>query len=412
VSQPPRARPAAAGVVGCIAFALIGWSGLLVPSLIRSVEDAFDQTDAGLGTFYLVYAVFYAVGSFGGGILTERIGRRAVLAAAATIHGAGLIGLAIAPEWAVFILAAVPAGLGAGGLDGGVNGLALDLYRDSRGRALNLLHLFFSLGALTAPLAVGRLVEAGVDWHVLIEATGLVALVLAGLFLIVRMPDGRRTSVDAAEPAGSVGSVSRGANLRALLAGPLILLAVAIGCYVASEIGVSNWLVRFLEAQPLSVATTALALYWGGLALGRLVSARVSDRFDHVRFAVVASVAMSIALAAAILAPSGPLSIALFALSGFTTGPVYPMIMAIGGDRYPDRSAAVSGLLSGAAVTGSIVYPPIMGLLSVTVGLTVAMLGTVVLGLACAVALVLVGRMPVHVRGDLLERDRLPSSVR
>jgi fucose permease len=412
VSRPPRARPAAAGIVGWVAFALIGWSGLLVPSLIRSIEDAFDQTDAGMGTFYLVYAVFYAIGSFGGGILTERIGRRAVLPAAAMLHGVGLIGLAVAPEWAVFLLAAVPAGLGAGGLDGGVNGLALDLYRESRGRALNLLHLFFSLGALTAPLAVGRLVEAGVDWHAVIEVTGLAAIVLAGLFLVVRMPNGRRVTDEDAALAGSAGSDGRSANLRTLLAGPLILLAVAIGCYVASEIGVSNWLVRFLEAQPLSVATTALALYWGGLALGRLVSARVSDRFDHTRFAVVASLAMSIALTGAILAPSGPLSIALFALSGFATGPVYPMIMAIGGDRYPDRSAAVSGLLSGAAVTGSIVYPPIMGLLSVTVGLTVAMLGTVVLGLACAAALVLVGRMPVRTHADRLDRDGLPSSVR
>jgi fucose permease len=363
-----------------------------------------------------VYAVFYAVGSFGGGMLTERVGRRAVLATAATFHGLGLIGLAVAPEWGVFMLAAVPAGLGAGGLDGGVNGLALDLYRESRGRALNLLHLFFSLGALTAPLVVGRLVEAGVDWHFVIEATGLAALVLAGLFLVVGMPDGRRVADgDAAALVGSAGSAAsahRGANLRTLLAGPLILLAVAIGCYVASEIGVSNWLVRFLEAQPLSVATTALALYWGGLALGRLVSARVSDRFDHTRFAVVASLAMSITLTGAILAPSGPLSIALFALSGFATGPVYPMIMAIGGDRYPDRSAAVSGLLSGAAVTGSIVYPPIMGLLSVTVGLTVAMLGTVVLGLACAAALVLVGRMPAGAHADRLDADGLPSSVR
>jgi fucose permease len=101
-------------------------------------------------------------------------------------------------------------------------------------------------------------------------------------------------------------------------------------------------------------------------------------------------------------------SIALFALAGFATGPVYPMIMAVGGDRYPDRSAAVSGVLSGAAVTGSIVYPPIMGFLSVTVGLTVAMLGTVVLGLACAGALALVGRRPAEA-GD---GDRpLPASA-
>jgi hypothetical protein len=43
-------------------------------------------------------------------------------------------------------------------------------------------------------------------------------------------------------------------------------------------------------------------------------------------------------------------------------------------------------------VTGSTTYPPIMGFLSVSVGLTVAMVGNIILGLACAGALVLVGR--------------------
>ena len=44
------------------------------------------------------------------------------------------------------------------------------------------------------------------------------------------------------------------------------------------------------------------------------------------------------------------------------------------------------------AIIGSIVYPPAMGLLSVTVGLTAAMLGTVVLALGSAAALVAFGR--------------------
>src|SRR5207244_11665101 len=83
---------------------------------------------------------------------------------------------------------------------------------------------------------------------------------------------------------------------------------------------------------------------------------------------------------------------ALFALAGFASGPVFPMIIAIGGERYPDRSAAVSGFLTGAAVIGSTTYPPIMGFLSVSVVLTVAMVGNVILGLACAGALVLVVR--------------------
>ena len=67
------------------------------------------------------------------------------------------------------------------------------------------------------------------------------------------------------------------------------------------------------------------------------------------------------------------------------------MIVALGGERYPDRSAAVGGSLTGMAVFGSTLYPPAMGFLSVSVGLTVAMLGNVLLALACAAALVAFG---------------------
>ena len=397
-------RPPAAGILGCVAFVLIGWSGLLVPSLIRSVKDAYDQSDAGIGIFYFLYAVAYATGSLGGGLATERFGRRLILGAAVGVHAAGLIALGLGQSWWVFLLAGLPGGLGAGALDGGVNGLFLDRFRSGRGRALNLLHLFFSLGALTAPLAVGVLVGGGVGWQAIIVATGVVAIPVAVLFGIVEMPGGRRrgspadSGFDATAPTGrgttaeASPPTSRGRGLRGGLAAPLILLGVAIAFYVASEVGVSSWLVRFLEPAPLTTATTALSLYWAGLAVGRLVSSQVADRFDHLRFATVCAAGIAIALVGAIFVPSLPISIALFAVAGFASGPVFPMIIAIGGERYPDRSAAVSGFLTGAAVTGSITYPPIMGFLSVSVGLTVAMVGNVILGLACAGALVMVGR--------------------
>ena len=384
-----RARPAAAGIVGCLAYVLIGWSGLLIPTLIRSVKDTFAQSDAGLGIFYFMFAIGWATGSFGGGLVTERVGRRTVLASAAALLGGGLVALGLAPGWAIFLLAALPAGLGAGAIDGGGNALFLDLYATGRGRALNLLHLFFSIGALSAPLAVGRAVEAGVDWQTIVGGTGLVALVVAGLLAVVSMPDGRRTASATPRAPDGEGTVRRA---RDRFAAPLLLLAAAIACYVAAEVGVSNWLVRFLEPAPLSVATTGLSLYWAGLTLGRLLSARLADRFDHLWFTTIAVVAMAVCVAAAILVPSLPVSIALFGLTGVASGPVFPMVMAMAGERYPDRSAAVTGFLSGSAVVGSTVYPPVIGFLSITIGLTVAMLGNALLALACAGALVLFAR--------------------
>ncbi len=131
---------------------------------------------------------------------------------------------------------------------------------------------------------------------------------------------------------------------------PLIALELAIACYVASEVGVSNWLIRFLEDVPLATATTSLSLFWGGLAVGRLVSARYSDRFDHLRDATVSALAAGVATIAAAIVPTTEASIALFAVVGFASAPIFPLIIAIGGERHPGRSAAVSGFLTSAAV--------------------------------------------------------------
>ena len=230
------------------------------------------------------------------------------------------------------------AGAGAGSLDGGANGLVLDVYREGRGRAMNLLHLSFSVGALAAPLIVGTLVASGVPWQTVAIGTGVVVSCLAVAYVIVPMPSGRRAMASAGRHAeGTSGepptSVERGGGR--LLAGPLLLLGIAIASYVASEVGVSNWLVRFLEPAPLTTATLALSLYWAGLAVGRLVSSVIADRFDHLRFTIASALAMAVLVTVAILVPSLPLSIAAFAAAGVASGPVFPMIIAIGGERHP-----------------------------------------------------------------------------
>jgi fucose permease len=305
----------------------------------------------------------------------------------------GLAVLSTAGLWPIFVLGAVPFGIGCGTLDGAGNGLILDLFPDRRGRALNLLHFCFSSGALACPAVVGRAVEAGVPWQALLGATAIVAAPIAVLFTRAAMPSGRHTPADSRVVAGP----------RFLLDRTLLALGIAIACYVGSEIGVSNWLVRFLAAAPLSVATTTLTLYWAGLTVGRLAAARIGDRFDHTAFASLASLVTGVLIALAVVAPSLELSIVLFAAAGVSSGPIFPLIVAVGGERFPDRSAAVGGYLAGAAVVGGISYPPVMGIMSVTIGLPAAMVGTGALALLAGIVLRGVGRAPRPVSGSARE---------
>ena len=91
-----RSRPRATGILGGFVYLLVGWCGILVPALIRSIEATHHRSDAEFGVYYLVFGVTYATGSFGGGLVTERVGRKPVLVLATALLAAGLIALAAA----------------------------------------------------------------------------------------------------------------------------------------------------------------------------------------------------------------------------------------------------------------------------------------------------------------------------
>jgi len=99
MTPPRRAAHPPAELLAWGTFILIGWIGLLSPSLIRSIKEGFDQTDAGIGLYYFVYAVAYATGSLGGGLVTERLGRRTVLTLGAALTGIGLVLMGVLPAW-------------------------------------------------------------------------------------------------------------------------------------------------------------------------------------------------------------------------------------------------------------------------------------------------------------------------
>ncbi len=391
IPDATRSRPAVP--VAWAGFLLLGWSGVLVPSLVRQVESRFAVDDAALGLWYLATSLAYATGSLSGGFLTERLGRRRILATAAGLLVAGFALQGAAPSWALFLLSGPLLGFGSGTIDGGMNSLILDVVEDGRGRALNLLHLFFSIGAFVSPFVVGRLVSAGVEWQLVVLASAVAAVPLAVALCLVPMPSGRRAPVAGPADAASLASEPNAGR------GPLALLSIAIACYVASEVGVSNWIVRFLDRADLDTATLALSGFWAGLALGRLTGSRVADRLPHGAFAAAMALVAGVAIVAAVLSPTVGLAIAAFVVAGFASGPVFPMIIAIGGDLYPARLSTTAGTLTGVAVVGGTIYPPLVGLMSASLGIGAGILGAGLLSLACAAAVLAAVRRPGAVRG-------------
>jgi fucose permease len=380
-SLPEPDHALRAGLAAGAAYALVGWRGLLVPSLILLVEPAFGQTDAGMGAYFLATALAYAVGSLFGGRLIRALSARMIIPAALVLMAAGLLLQGFTGTWPVFALAGIIVSLGASTADVGINALVLDLFPHARGRALNLLHVMYGAGALTAPLLIAFVIGAGLPWPWVLTGTGVMLLVAAAA-LVATVP----AEPVKIEPAHDrVDDGAAGVQARRL---PrfLLVMALATGCYVAAEAGVSDWLVRYLSDLPFTLASTALTLFWGGIAAGRLVFARIGNRLEPQATASVLAIVGAVLLAVAVVVPVSPVSPILFGAVGLAFGPIFPLIVASAGARMPGRSATVTGTLIFAAVVGAVIYPPAVGFMSVTVGLQVAMGGAAVLAFACGIA--------------------------
>jgi fucose permease len=372
-----------AGLVAGAVYALVGWRALLVPSLILFVAPSFGQADAGMGAYYLATALAYGLGALFGGRFIRRFGARLILPSAATLMAAGLLLQGFTGAWIVFALAGVFTAVGASSTDVGVQALVLDLFPHARSRALNLLHVAYGIGALMAPLLLATLVGAGVPWQWLMTGTGI-AMAVAGVALALTVPPDPVLHAPTAdgEAGGAVESIVRTRRLPLFL----LVMAVSIACYVAAEAGVSDWLVRYLTALPLTQASLALTLFWGGIAVGRLVFARIGNRLEPQRSAAILAVAGGAMLTVALVLPVSALSPLLFGAVGLAFGPIFPLIVAAAGARMPGESATVTGTLVFAAVVGAVVYPPAIGFLSDIIGLHAAMMGTAVLAFACGIA--------------------------
>jgi FHS family glucose/mannose:H+ symporter-like MFS transporter len=372
-----------AGLVAGAAYTLVGWRALLVPSLILFVAPAFGQADAGMGAYYLVTALAYGVGALFGGRFIRRFGARLILPSAAALMAVGLLIQGFTGAWIVFALAGVFTSIGASSTDVGIQALVLDLFPHARSRALNLLHVAYGVGALMAPLLLAALVGAGVPWQWLMTGSGI-AMAVAGVALALTVPPDPvlHASTADVDAARAVETAARSRRLPLFL----LVMAVSITCYVAAEAGVSDWLVRYLAALPLTQASLALTLFWGGIAVGRLAFARIGNRLDAQRSAAVLAVAGGAMLTVALVLPVSALSPLLFGAVGLAFGPIFPLMVAAAGTRLPGESATVTGTLVFAAVVGVVIYPPAIGFLSDVIGLQAAMMGTAVMAFACGIA--------------------------
>ena len=317
-------------------------NGLLGPlwptmhhDLHRPVED--------LGQLVAAATVLY----LGGGLVSSRVavfcGRRLTVFCC-TVLGFGALCLwSLGRSWALILVALGLLGLAQGLLDAVVNAAAA---LDGGVRRLGILHASWAIGGTLGPLLVAALASGG-DWRL---SVGAVAIAEACLIPFAALAEG-------GDEAGSAAPLEKGAppeTPRRPRLG-LFVTTLAFVLYVAAEAAPISWGPTYLVSDrhlTPSDAAIAVALYWAGLALGRLYLA-APQRFDPRRVLEWSAVAMVAGLALFWLLPGKGDLIGL-PIAGLGSATIFPLYVALTPERLGTEATgrAVGYAIAGAAFGG------------------------------------------------------------
>jgi fucose permease len=344
--------------------------GILVYGVVAATWGTLNPTlgftDAQNGSIAMWQAIGLAVASISVGPLIDLKGKKVAL-----LGGLALICISL---WSlpstggdygtVRVLLAI-LGLGGGIVVTGANTLVSDVAESRRGSMLNLLNLFFGLGGLLTPLITADLLGGAAVRMCYVAAAMATVTLMINAAAPMPKPTGER-GFKASEIGVVVGRPA------------LYLLSLYLFLYVACEVGVWNWLAKYLsEVRNLDQTTALHILSLGfalGLLIGRLVVSRLLINLSALQVTLGASVAMAITTFW-MLESSSPSAawVAVFC-AGMAMAPMFPTTLAMVGDAFPRMTATAMGIVITCGWVGLAVSSPIIGNVAAASGLGTALL--------------------------------------
>jgi fucose permease len=364
VAQPIRRNLLFAGAAaGIFVFgtvvAILGTVFGLPEMHLRLRIDLAEQ-----GTIFLVLYLGIFLSTAVVGPLIDAIGNKLVLAVSSALVAAAMAGFSFAHSFWGAALAAFLLGCGGGGLNTSTTALVSDVFGDNRGPMLNLLGVFFGVGALCVPLLAAA-IEGRVTIPQLLFSCAALAAVCALVFAAMTFP-----------PAGSPHGFSLREAAKVARYPGVMLLAVLLFCQSGNEASIGGWTSTYAGSAHLGprVATLVLAAYWAALMGGRLLAARLLGMIGKPQMVLGSAIGAVVGAVVLLLAQSLTSFVAGTALIGLSYAGIFPTVLAIAGDSYRKMAGTVFGLLFSIALLGGMSFPWAVGQLSQRMGVRLGML--------------------------------------
>ena len=294
--------------------------------------------------------------------LTLRLGPGKVTAFSVGLTALALYGFSSSTAYWQLVLWAVPYGLGAGGVDAALNNYVAVHYAS---RHMSWLHCMWGIGASVGPYIMGAALTGGMGWSMGYRIIFIFQAVLTAVIaLSIPLWKKRRKSTGETEK-----KTEKPLSIPQIFAIPGAKeIVLAFFCYCALEQTAILWGSSYLvlkDGLDKELAASLASLFLIGLTLGRLVSGFLTYRLNDKNMIRLGQGLIVLGTLVMILPFGSYASMAGFVIIGLGCAPIYPCIIHSTPEHFgEENSQAMVGIQMASAYTGSLLMPPVFGVIA------------------------------------------------
>ena len=345
-----------------IAFISLGLPDSLLGAAWPVMHEDLGAPLSYAGIISMIIAFGTVVSSLQSDRLTLWLGTGKVTAISVAMTATALLGFSASSEFWMLCLWAIPYGLGAGGVDAALNNYVALHYRSWH---MSWLHCMWGVGAATGPYIMGMALEMGTGWPAGYHIIAVMQVVLT-IILFASLPlwKERKDEVQA-----DSGHKRKPLSLREIfwIPGAREIL-VAFFCYSAVEQTCGLWASSFLNLRKGISAEQAAsfgAMFFIGITVGRAINGFLAMRMHDESMIRMGQVLILLGIVTVMLPAGDAVALVGLILIGLGCAPIYPCIIHSTPTHFgKDKSQAIIGVQMAAAYIGTMLMPPLFGILA------------------------------------------------
>ncbi|MDU3582892.1 MFS transporter [Clostridium butyricum] len=344
-----------------LSFISLGLPDSLLGSAWPAMYGEFGVPVSYAGIISMIIAAGTILSSLQSDRLTRKLGTGKVTAISVAMTAVALFGFSFSNSFWILCFWAIPYGLGAGSVDASLNNYVALNYAS---RHMSWLHCMWGVGASLGPYIMGYAMTGGQGWN---SGYGYIAVlqIVLTIILIFSLPLWKNRAEE--KNADDVNAKTLTLKEIIKISGAKEIM-ITFFCYCALEQTTGLWASSYLTLHKgisADKAASFASMFFIGITIGRAFSGFITMKLSDSKMIRLGQGVAAIGIITLMLPFGEYISLIGLIMIGLGCAPIYPCIIHSTPEYFgADKSQAIIGVQMASAYIGTLLMPPIFGLIA------------------------------------------------